>query len=111
MQLVHIIKVDVERDDNGYWCHPTLPEDADEGFDLEGFLDTNGMESEFVVMEFDENTPAEVAAEYFEDGGHDISEWDPTPPEGEGWFLYSIFDSDDGPQACYVRPKTNTLPN
>ncbi|HBO4494884.1 TPA: hypothetical protein NI586_006234, partial [Pseudomonas aeruginosa] len=32
------------------------------------------------------------------------SEWIPTRPEGAGWFVLSIHDTDNGPVCQYVRP-------
>jgi hypothetical protein len=30
-------------------------------------------------------------------------------PAGEGWFLAAIYDTEDGPYACYARPKASVL--
>ena len=30
---------------------------------------------------------------------------EPKAPEGEGWFLLGLWDTEDGPFAWYVRPK------
>ena len=30
--------------------------------------------------------------------------WEPTVPEGDGWFLFALYDTEDGPHACFTRP-------
>jgi hypothetical protein len=42
--------------------------------------------------------------EALEAGDADISEWIPTPPAGEGWFIGSIHDTEDGPVCYWLRP-------
>jgi hypothetical protein len=35
----------------------------------------------------------------------DCAAWDPDPPAGNGWFLVSIHDTEDGPCAVWLRHK------
>ncbi|MEH0046558.1 hypothetical protein, partial [Escherichia coli] len=35
--------------------------------------------------------------------GPDISAWEPERPEGEGWFIGSIHDTEDGPVCIWLR--------
>ncbi|EFC0197646.1 hypothetical protein, partial [Escherichia coli] len=37
--------------------------------------------------------------------GPDISAWEPERPEGEGWFIGSIHDTEDGPVCVWLRNK------
>lgn len=90
----------IERDDIGHWYHPHLP-DCDEGVHYGDLLAVFGMEVATVAMEGD--ATEEVAERYFEQGGPDCSDWTPTPPEGEGWTLLAIFDTEDGPHAMFAR--------
>ncbi|WP_162988176.1 hypothetical protein [Alcaligenes aquatilis] len=43
-----------------------------------------------------------VATDYFEHGSGDFSGWNPSPPQGDGWFIISVHDSDDGPVALWA---------
>jgi hypothetical protein len=62
--------------------------------------DTLGYEMSYVELE-DDNP--ELAEKYYEEVGGDCSGWDPTKPEGDGWLLMWITDTDDGPVAMYGR--------
>ncbi|EHU9778498.1 hypothetical protein KZ562_005197, partial [Escherichia coli] len=35
--------------------------------------------------------------------GPDISAWEPERPEGDGWFIGSIHDTEDGPVCIWLR--------
>ncbi|EJC4159266.1 hypothetical protein NMZ70_005405, partial [Escherichia coli] len=35
----------------------------------------------------------------------DISAWEPERPEGDGWFIGSIHDTEDGPVCVWLRNK------
>lgn len=37
--------------------------------------------------------------------GPDIAAWEPERPEGEGWFVGSIHDTEDGPVCIWLREK------
>ena len=37
--------------------------------------------------------------------GPDISAWEPERPEGDGWFIGSIHDTEDGPVCVWLRNK------
>ncbi|MBI0992564.1 hypothetical protein HCI46_10105, partial [Escherichia coli] len=37
--------------------------------------------------------------------GPDIAAWEPERPEGEGWFIGSIHDTEDGPVCVWMRNK------
>ena len=58
-----------------------------------------GLELQTVFMESD-------APRLYDSARSDqrYSEWIPTRPEGSGWFVLSIHDTDNGPVCQYVRP-------
>lgn len=39
---------------------------------------------------------------------YDVRGWKPEPPAGDGWRLISVFDTEDGPYALFVRPQLST---
>ncbi len=91
----------VERDQFGFWTHPNYPDLADNcsSNEAQETLRRLGLELQTVFMESD--------APRLYDSAHSdqrYSEWIPTRPEGAGWFVLSIHDTDNGPVCQYVRP-------
>jgi hypothetical protein len=91
---------EVTRDALGSWTHSRWPKDGEEDAIAKSWFAEHGLDLAIVELEYE---PPEVADKYFEDGGPDFSYWQPTHPEGEGWFIFSIHDSDDGPVCVWVR--------
>lgn len=91
----------IVRDEDGYLTHPDFPI-CDEGTHAGKFLDAFGIEAKFVAMESDD--PA-AADRYFEAGEAHCSYWTPTAPEGDGWLLLEIYETEDGPYALYGRDR------
>ncbi|RLR51132.1 hypothetical protein CKA49_20180 [Pseudomonas aeruginosa] len=91
----------VERDQFGFWTHPNYPDLADNcSFsEAQETLRRLGLELQNVFMESD-------APRLYDSARSDqrYSEWIPTRPEGAGWFVLSIHDTDNGPVCQYVRP-------
>lgn len=48
------------------------------------------------------DAPPHVIAAW-EKGIQDVSDWHPSAPEGEGWFMGSIHDTEDGPVCVWLR--------
>lgn len=90
----------IVRDENGHLTHPDLPA-CDEGVRYDDLLAVFGIESAFVGMESD--APHDVSERYFDSGDPDCSYWTPTPPDGDGWMLLEIYDTEDGPYALFGR--------
>ncbi|CAH6576994.1 hypothetical protein AI2935V1_1539 [Citrobacter freundii] len=94
----------VERDQNGYWTHPLYDAfcDGREFISPDEFnvwLKENGLEWKVAYRDegdFDH-----------EIDGYDISSWQPEPPTGEGWFVGSIHDTEDGAVCIWLRRKEN----
>jgi len=95
------------RDEYGMTFHPDLEDERWEHPDLgEEYLSSEailaaGLESRQVAFEYD--APEELKERYYESGEPDVSDWKPTSPEGEGWILVGIWDTEDGPYAMFVR--------
>ncbi|HCR0223081.1 TPA: hypothetical protein OMS29_004249 [Klebsiella aerogenes] len=97
-----------ERDEDGYWCHPAtaLQPDWDESTPAQEYKDwyaSHGLESVTLDL-FDQDPELE---ERILDGESPLSEWEPEQPEGEGWFLFSVFSSEDGFHADFTRRLTD----
>ncbi|WP_318826142.1 hypothetical protein [Burkholderia thailandensis] len=91
---------EIKRDDQGWLTHPALPL-CDEDVRVDRFFKAFGIESAFVSMESD--VDAESYEQYHERADADCSAWTPTPPDGEGWALLEIYDTEDGPHALFAR--------
>ena len=101
-------KMAVERNDYGFWTHPEyLSLFGDRELitekDFNEFCERNNVESSIVYLEDD--CDAESRFLYFEKGDADISKWNPSSPDGDGWFIGSIHDTDDGPICVWFRCK------
>lgn len=90
----------IERDTNGWWSHPSLPLFS-EGTTRErqdAWLKLQQLETQMIWdRRFDEHPDPDF-------GEADITGFEPTAPEGDGWFLLTIDQNEDGEaQACYGR--------
>ncbi|MGU1552863.1 hypothetical protein ACSERV_30275 [Pseudomonas aeruginosa] len=96
----------VERDQFGFWTHPNYPDLADNcsSSEEQETLRRLGLELQNVFMESD-------APRLYDSARSDqrYSEWIPTRPEGAGWFVLSIHDTENGPVCQYVRPLAESL--
>jgi hypothetical protein len=100
----------VERDKYGFWLHSVLLK-LEEDQPIDGLPEAEGME--FSYVEFFSDAPEELTEMYDAAGDPSSSvmwedavrAWQPTPPEGEGWFLIAVYDTEDGPYACFARPQ------
>jgi hypothetical protein len=105
-----------EPDQFGWFMHPDLyifhteyngvtPESpGEEGYISDRLLNAFGFESEMVLMEDDLDREDPFSVAYFEGGEADITDWNPSAPQGDGWKLVGKWDSEDGPVALFVRP-------
>ncbi|ENZ8440936.1 hypothetical protein ACHA9J_005016 [Klebsiella oxytoca] len=90
----------VERDQYGYWTHPLYDEFCDgrefiSSEEFNAWLDKNGLAWKVVYRDEDDVDPTV--------DGYDISQWQPEPPAGEGWFVGSIHDTEDGAVCIWLR--------
>lgn len=93
----------VVRDGDGWFWHPDMPEfEEGQEDELRAWLATQGLELTYSALDGEDDThPVYIA--YFEQGQVDISDWNPEPPAGEGWFTLAIQDSDSGPHWSWAR--------
>lgn len=107
MSIKAIEPVEVIRDEDGWFTHPqyfTEPEWEDpEGMAQEQFnkyISERGIETATTSLECDD---ADANERYCEDGQVDCSGWEPSKPSGDGWFVLSIHDTEDGPICVWGR--------
>lgn len=72
----------------------------DEGEAADKFIKDLGYEAINVWLESDND---ELYERYGDSGEPECAYWTPSVPDGEGWLLVCITDTEDGPVACYVR--------
>ncbi|MBN3853799.1 restriction alleviation protein, Lar family [Paraburkholderia sp. Ac-20340] len=92
---------EIVRDDQGFLTHPNFPI-CDEGTRADKFLEAFGIEPRFRSME---NDLPDLHERWCEGDVDNCSEWTPTAPEGDGWLLLEIYDTEDGPYALFGRDK------
>ncbi|EBS4060231.1 hypothetical protein DPY64_25050 [Salmonella enterica subsp. enterica serovar Newport] len=90
----------VERDPYGYWTHPLY----------DAFCDGREFISEDVFRAWLKANDLEWTVSYRDDeeidpdiDGYDISAWEPEAPAGDGWFVGSIHDTEDGAVCVWLR--------
>lgn len=95
-----ITALPVERDQYGYWTHPLYDEFCDgrehiPTAEFNEWMKENCLQWT-VTYRDEEGIDPEV-------DGYDISSWRPESPEGEGWFVGSIHDTEDGSVCIWLR--------
>jgi hypothetical protein len=90
------------RDEMGFTYHPDIPnpEPHDEEQPITPYLWAIGWDGYFLSAEADMTDAAYDAAV----DSSDFTAWTPAQPEGEGWRLAAIYDTENGPYALFVRP-------
>lgn len=100
--------LEVDRNEDGHWTHPEYSalfgdRELISKEEFNEFCGKNNVESSVVELESDDNQTA--IDSYFEDGNPNISGWEPSKPDGDGWFIGSIHDIEDGPLCVWFRKK------
>lgn len=104
--IKQIKAMEPQRDQHGFWTHPNyfVPANGMEYAapgEFQAWQDANRVTARVLWMESDV-TDEQLAA--LEAGNGDISQWTPTPPDGDGWFIGSIHDTEDGPVCVWLCP-------
>jgi hypothetical protein len=94
--------VECVRDEGGWFYHPIFNccDDNDEILPA-NFFSAFGVETRTVMME--EDLDGDTFEEWVELGDIDISLWNPSRPDGDGWFVLVIDDTEDGPRCIWGR--------
>lgn len=99
-QLIH--PVPVERDGDGYWTHPGVPDFDESHEEFQNWVRAQGLTVSVSSLESEDGDhPAFIS--YYDDETPSVLQWLPTQPVGDGWFTLSIHDSEDGPAWVWAR--------
>lgn len=96
--------VKVERDENGWWVHPELP-NWGEGIsqvEIDVWCESNGIT--YFIDYFEGSATKAQSDRWFDEGNCDCSDWLPTCDVPNS-FLLSIHDTEDGPVGIFALPK------
>lgn len=95
----------VQRDSEGYWTHPAHPAfQESQHAEAHAWVDAQRLETSIAYLESEAEDHPAVVAYWGDAGDSNISAWEPPRPEGEGWFVLSIHDTEDwGPVCIWVR--------
>ncbi len=90
----------VDRDKHGYWTHPVyeLFCDGRESIAPEEF--NQWLKQQVLKCSIQYRDEEEIDPKV---DGYDISSWQPEAPAGEGWFVASIHDTEDGAVCIWLR--------
>ncbi|AHX01129.1 hypothetical protein M316_0064 [Nitrincola phage 1M3-16] len=98
---MRVLEEKVIRDELGHWGHSSLENFGDDEFIPFSWFHDQGLEIRIISFEYD--APESLQDHYWDTGDPNVSDWKPTKPEGSGWFIYSITDTEDGPICAWVR--------
>lgn len=101
----HILPVEPQRDENGYYAHEGIPDFGEDGEAMANWIYEQQLITAVSFL-FDEPQDSEPFDSFFNKDGTNISSWQPTPPD-EGYFMLCIVDTDDGPACWWVKHKTD----
>lgn len=92
--------IEVQRDSYGYWTHPDYLAFCDgrefiSTAEMDKWMEENGLEWRVEYRDEDEIDQ--------HGDGYDISTWQPSGIKGDGWFVGSIHDTDDGAVCIWLR--------
>lgn len=92
------------RDKDGIGFHPALP-DFDEGTKCADFFAALGIELKggMAENEMDSDAYEAMTGNGLTDANDNYNAWTPMRPEGEGWNLVAVFDTEDGPACWWMR--------
>lgn len=92
----------VVRDEYGMFEHPDLPDfDEGDGEKCKAWIAQQGLQ--LIMFHLETDAPEEIADRYFASDEPHCGYWEPSKPEGEGWFCLAIHDTEDGPVCWWGR--------
>lgn len=100
-ESVLIQALPVVRDDMGFWTHPAWPDDGEECALPYSWFAEHGLE--FFIVKMENDGPEGLFETWADEGVCDCTPWVPSKPAGDGWFTFSIHDTEDGPICVWAR--------
>jgi len=94
--------VHVDRDKYGYWSHPDYLAFCDGREYIPSAEFNQWMEAKGLEWKVDYRDEEEIEPNV---DGYDLCTWNPEAPSGDGWFVGSIHDTDDGAVCIWLRAK------
>ncbi|HCF7935640.1 TPA: hypothetical protein NIU63_005267 [Klebsiella michiganensis] len=104
-----ITALPVARDpEYGFWTHPVFDELCGEregvpAAEFNEWLDANCLDHQITYLDSSDDDMA--WDEYFNGDSGTFTKWMPETPHGEGWFIASIHDTEDGPVCVWLRER------
>lgn len=100
----------VVRDRWGGWTHPDFFKTPDgrelpQPGEFERWLEAHHLQSATTWMEHD--VPEQMMEQYQKTGN--CSNWEPSVPAGDGWFIGSIHDTEDGAVCIWLCPRNDCV--
>lgn len=95
------VPVRVERCEYGFFCHPLYyAGETESGF--QEWCDFHGLQYHYTLLDNDERPEAEaISNEYYRERAFpSCAGWEPLSPEGDGWFIGSIHETEDFGVVC-----------
>lgn len=86
---------EIKWDQNGQWLHSVVAAEDKEDVPIHDYACAEGMEFSYIGL--DEQL-------WNIDGPTALSEWNPEPPDGAGWFPIAFTEGEEGPFAIFARP-------
>ncbi|HDL6887666.1 TPA: hypothetical protein PXM39_003627 [Yersinia enterocolitica] len=98
----------VQRDEQGCWTNSNFYTGTDALFNH--WLEKQNLEHCISFMDCGDDSTCQALMAKYNSGSADFSGWLPEAPEGGGWFVGSIHDSEEGPVCIWLRFITQTQP-
>jgi hypothetical protein len=87
------------RDRFGFVSHPAIPA-CDEDVRIDRLLSAFGLETKFIDLDSD-LLAADAKDRMYE--AFNFTDWTPSPPDGDGWILLEIQETENGVYALFAR--------
>ncbi|WP_277973345.1 hypothetical protein [Pantoea agglomerans] len=104
--------LDVQRDQYGYWSHPDYlafcdGREFDPSVEFDQWM-AQMFQSKGLEWKVDYRDEEEIDPNV---DGYDLSTWNPEAPTGDGWFIVSIHNTEDGAVCIWLRAVIGTGKN
>lgn len=100
LQLIQSLPV--QRDKDGSWTHPGIPDFGEDIKAYSEWMAEQGLETSASWLE-SESPEHPVYISYFEGEEASFADWEPSSPAGADWFTLSVHETDDGPVWVWAR--------